>query len=352
MQNSKEQLRLMFDSKNKKIKPDKYGLITRTLTKEKLEDLYYVQNKSLQDIANEFNCTRPMVMLLMNKYGLQRRKRSEARVLAIKERKIEKFEYDNINENFFSEWTPGMAWVLGILFTDGNVQYTTKTGTGLRVSISSVDLELLEKVRTLLNSTKPIKKNVQSYDKSKYIYRFEFFREKMREDLHKLGLIQRKSLIMKFPDIPEKYMRHFIRGCWDGDGTVYISAGKLNASYVSSSRYFIERLVQEFYKIGIYRQRLHQLSFNKIKKTRSKFGFSNYPLAIHAEKRSKAYYIKLNSRENLEKLFHYLYDGVDESIYLARKYKKCVEGLGLEVKDSKEENRTYKRYKQVGMNSY
>jgi len=27
---------------------------------------------------------------------------------------------------------------------------------------------------------------------------------------------------MAFPKIPDEYIRHFVRGCWDGDGTVYI----------------------------------------------------------------------------------------------------------------------------------
>jgi hypothetical protein len=54
-----------------------------------------------------------------------------------------------------------------------------------------------------------------------------------------------------------------------------------------------------------------------------------YPLAIHKEKRSKSYYIKLDSRKNLEKLFHYFYDDVDESIYLTRKFKTFVKGLKL-----------------------
>jgi hypothetical protein len=128
-----------------------------------------------------------------------------------------------------------MAWVLGLLFTDGNVSLG-------RVSLSSVDLDLLEKVKRLLNSSKPIYKAKQSYDKSKYLYKYEFYREKMRGDLNRLGLHERKSLNMIFPDVPEDYMRHFIRGCWDGDGSVFISGGKMNANYTCGSLKFIERL--------------------------------------------------------------------------------------------------------------
>ncbi len=47
-----------FNPANKKLGTKRYGLITNALTKDKLIDLYHHQNKSLQDIAKEYNCTR------------------------------------------------------------------------------------------------------------------------------------------------------------------------------------------------------------------------------------------------------------------------------------------------------
>ena len=62
-----------FNPTNKKL-GTKRGLITDALTKDKLIDLYHHQNKSLEDIAKEYNCTRQMVKLLMEKYGLREEK--------------------------------------------------------------------------------------------------------------------------------------------------------------------------------------------------------------------------------------------------------------------------------------
>ena len=42
---------------------------------------------------------------------------------------------------------------------------------------------------------------------------------------------------------------------------------------------------------------------------------------------SNAYYIRVDGTKNLEKLYHLFYDGVDESIYLTRKFNVLVEGL-------------------------
>ncbi len=152
--------------------------------------------------------------------------------------------------------------------------------------------------------------------------------KKMREDLNRLGLHQRKSLTMIFPDVPEKYMRHFIRGCWDGDGSVFISGGKMNASYTCGSLRFIERLVQELYKVGVHKRRL-PLDKTDADRMWANYPIGKYPLAIHKAKRSKSYNIKIDSNDNLEKLFHYFYDDVDESIYLNRKFKTFVKGLEL-----------------------
>lgn len=326
------------------------GAVSRRLSEEKISELYLQQNKSLEDIAQEYGCTRQMVMNLMQKYGIKRRKRSDARVLAIKGGKFERFVYDDINEDFFAQWSPAMAWVLGLLFTDGNFYSKANVdgkGTQFRVSLYSIDCDMLTNVRKHLNSTKPIIKSPQSYDKTKHIYRLEFYREKMREDLIRLGLIERKSLIMKFPAVPEPYLRHFIRGCWDGDGSVYIESGKLRASFISGSEEFINSLVIKLYEAGVYRARLHCKSDAKFKRWR--YLPNEYPLKVHKERRSKsgAFYIKISSRESLENLYHCLYDGVDESVYLRRKYEIFVKGLGLTNEELKKHKESRYEYPQV-----
>ena len=101
----------------------------------------------------------------MKKYGFPSRRRSEARLLAIKGNKFESFKYYAIDNNFFSSWTPQMAWVLGILFTDGCLSIK---GPSRKMTLSSMDIEILEKVNYHLKSDKPIASRKQSYDKSKY----------------------------------------------------------------------------------------------------------------------------------------------------------------------------------------
>jgi predicted DNA-binding protein YlxM (UPF0122 family) len=64
-----------------------YGEITSSLTEKTLRNLYVRQRKSLQDIADLFGCTRQMVHLLMDKYGIRRRERVKAVKLARSKKK-------------------------------------------------------------------------------------------------------------------------------------------------------------------------------------------------------------------------------------------------------------------------
>ena len=67
------------------------------------------------------------------------------------------------------------------------------------------------------------------------------------------------------------------------------------------------------------------------------FPEGRFPLKIHKDKRANAFYIKIQTRENMRKLFHYFYDDVDESMYLTRKYNVFVKGLNLEKKEKTEQ---------------
>lgn len=118
----------------------------------------------------------------------------------------------------------------------------------------------------------------------------------------KLGLTPNKSLSMKFPEIPDEYVRHFIRECWDGDGSAYIEKrnGNLKTSFVCGSYEFIKVLVEYLNKEGLSAVKLYE-------DRRSKKG-------------NISYYIRYGTKDSI-KLFHYMYNGVPESQYLKRKYE-------------------------------
>lgn len=213
--------------------------IDKQLTEESLRHKYSVLGKSLIDIAKEFNCTRQYIFKLLKKYDIPTRNKSEARKIAIKNRKL-KFERDlwgrketvylgawTINKSFFKFWTPQMAYVLGFIYADGNLSEGKKrnpnlrnSSASLRCSIEQKSPEILEKIKSLMGCDKRLYK-IKNRPRG-YIYRLDLNDEEIYEDLLRLGLMPAKSLKLQFPEIPPDCVRHFIRGCWDGDGSVYL----------------------------------------------------------------------------------------------------------------------------------
>ena len=55
----------------------------------------------------------------MVEFRIPLRIKSKARIEAIRKGKFDVFVHYDINENFFVDWSPQMAWVLGLLYTDG-----------------------------------------------------------------------------------------------------------------------------------------------------------------------------------------------------------------------------------------
>lgn len=167
-----------------------------------------------------------------------------------------------LNEYFFDKWTSEMAYVLGFWFADG---YMRKEKS-YRIVFSSNDYELMQQIRRVLGSSHPLRrqihdKTLQMIIHSKYMYK----------KLSKLGGLRNKSLIMDFPDIPSKYLKDFIRGYFDGDGSVfyvnYLSTKnnkpykELRSNFTSGSRKFLEKLMRILNKeIGLTIKKLSKYS--------------------------------------------------------------------------------------------
>lgn len=113
------------------------------------------------------------------------------------------------------------AYWLGFIFADG---FITKRKSGQDVfSIKSSEIEPLEKIRNFLKTDKPVYKFISNngYNKGKHYYQLTIVSNKIVNDLEKLGCVSNKSLILKYPNISKELNNHFIRGYFDGDGSVY-----------------------------------------------------------------------------------------------------------------------------------
>lgn len=130
------------------------------------------------------------------------------------------FKKHTVNETFFNEFNEASAYLLGLIYADGNIAWNPKKGYySLTITASEKDGAHLENIRNLLSSTKPL-----LYAPKTKSYRLIVSNKNLCRALMGLGVTPKKSLTVKFPEIPGAYLRHFVRGVIDGDGNVrYVS---------------------------------------------------------------------------------------------------------------------------------
>ena len=155
-----------------------------------------------------------------------------------------RFIKPTVNENYFDILNEEVAYILGYIFADGNISWNPKKGyQALTITASEKDYPHLEMVRKKLSSTKQL-----IYSNKTNSYRLIINNKRICSKLMKLGVIPKKSLIVKFPAISKKYVRHFIRGVVDGDGTVRYVKRKRSPYFEilisSGSKEFIMKLAE------------------------------------------------------------------------------------------------------------
>lgn len=117
------------------------------------------------------------------------------------------------------------AYILGFIYADGSV---TNKNSNYVLNISQVekDKDILEKIRDILIPSRELlvvsKRGKGSYSQNS-IYRLTITNKKIVQDLEKIGFNGLKEN-RTFPLINKSLLSHFIRGYFDGDGFISISA--------------------------------------------------------------------------------------------------------------------------------
>lgn len=118
-----------------------------------------------------------------------------------------------IDHNYFKTWSRNMAYIFGFWCADGNIYQTNR--------VNQFSIKLKKNDRCLLESIlKEMKSSHKIYDYKNNSCGFNIGSKDICNDLISLGGIPNKSLGLKFPNIPSEFISDFIRGYFDGDGTV------------------------------------------------------------------------------------------------------------------------------------
>lgn len=212
--------------------------------REKIKNLYLSGNSTVK-IGKMFGVSHKKIARVLEDLGIQR--------TGVGRRKynLDEFYFDNID-------SANKAYILGFFYADGSNNRDKST---VSMSLEEGDADILEKIRKEIKSEKELEfldysnKNDFGYT-YKNQYRLLLFSSHICDSLIKLGMIPNKSLMLDFPEIQSNLLPHFIRGVFDGDGSVY--RGKKETQFtltITSTNSFcnsLKNIVEESIEINCH----------------------------------------------------------------------------------------------------
>jgi hypothetical protein len=112
------------------------------------------------------------------------------------------------------EWSPEFAYAIGLLVTDGCLY-----SDGRHIGLVSRDVEQLINFLRCLGLKNKIGSHVSGIGGS--AFKIQFSDISFYNFLLQIGLMPKKSKIIREVKIPREYFFDFLRGCFDGDGSFY-----------------------------------------------------------------------------------------------------------------------------------
>lgn len=146
---------------------------------------------------------------------------------------------------FFKRPSPELSYFLGFYMADGHM---TKRLDCISFGLSYKDIEILQFFKKILNSTHNIGIREQYNKKYKKYYkrcRLDIGSKELVRILNKdFKIPQKKTGNEIIPKIAKFFMWDFIRGVFDGDGSITSNGGGLTFNICSASKSFLEKIMK------------------------------------------------------------------------------------------------------------
>lgn len=197
--------------------PRKMGITDELIIK------MYIDGVSYKEMSDKTGLSARAILNVITKNGLKATRTGPPRK-------------HKVNEAFFDQWTNEMAWVLGLIVTDGNIP----TDNYSALSISQKDEATLKLIAKYMGADYII----TALYKTRKTPTLLINSAKLRKRLFELGITNKKSLVIPFPKVPEEFLPAFIRGVIDGDGWVQDRGYVMNVT--TGSNDFANGLVTTF----------------------------------------------------------------------------------------------------------
>ena len=162
----------------------------------------------------------------------------------------------SFNEQFFQTLTPQSLYFLGVLATDGCI--SNIDGEKYEIRIESADKDLVESLKRIIQADNQLHHYQRIKDGTLVSTWVLSLRSKQAvHDIIQFGVTPRKTFAMQFPcHVDNAFLAHYIRGVFDGDGSVFFLKPKevllLNSKISSACKPYLESIAQKLNElIGI-----------------------------------------------------------------------------------------------------
>lgn len=211
----------------------------------------YIAGKSLRQLGFKYGLNPVIVKKKLVEQGIKIRSRIEQNKYNPRNQRLY-----TINDDYFDNIDHNQAYLLGFIAAVGTI---SKNSNSIKIALSSVDRDFLEKIKVELESSAPIS---DFEDRNGFKHsEFRFSSLKIKQKLANFGIIPNKTYESFFPqNIPDEYLIDFIRGYFDGDGSVSTAGASLRFQICAYSRKTLENFISFFYekysipKVNIYKR--------------------------------------------------------------------------------------------------
>lgn len=246
-------------------------------------------------IAEKLNLNSGGVYSLLDRYNVEMRSNK------INSRKYSyNMDYfKNIDNNRKSYW-------LGFIYADGYIAGADENNKKLGIALSIQDKKHLLKFKKDIDAEYNVKEyeSGQGYKGCKKYCRIQIFGEDIYNQLQNKGVLEHKSEYIEPPNIENKYKNSFIRGYFDGNGSIPCWDNKhetntknfsFNVTAHLNLIYYIKNFIEE--KANIYAGKIYD-----------------------REKQDNVVNFKIGGNLKVQKALGVIYKNA--KVYLERKYRK------------------------------
>lgn len=192
---------------------------------EQLRRLYADEGLAVDEIAPRLGCATTTVFRRLRQFAIPVRPRGPRTGTSLPRQQGSRPSIG---------WSPEMAWVVGVIATDGCL-----ARDGRHLTVTSKDFDFLVTIRECLG----VRAAVTQYGNGprRLCFHLQWSDRCLHTWLQSIGLTPAKSLTLGPLAVPDEFMADFVRGCIDGDGCIRTYTDRYNAS--KKDIYVYERLV-------------------------------------------------------------------------------------------------------------